>query len=74
LLTGECVTSKAEEEDQSEIFRPQASPLGDPRRHPWPDLVLVVEGKLEIRPTGPGQRAVRTVLPPHPSSDPLECG
>jgi hypothetical protein len=57
----------------SEVFRLQPGLLSDPPQHPWSDLVRVVEGQLEIRPTRPGQQAVRTVLTLHPLPDPPEC-
>jgi hypothetical protein len=33
------------------VFRTQPGPLSDPPQHPRPNLVPVVEGKFEIRPT-----------------------
>jgi len=45
-----------------QVFRAKSGVLADPGQRCWSDLLVVMEGEREVRPTGSRQLAMRTNL------------
>src|SRR5665647_1561822 len=46
----------------SQVLRTEPAVLGDPRQHPWADLIAIVKGEDEVGPAGTGKDAMRAGL------------